>query len=469
MTKTDEQLHTEKRKTEIFYQEQSVSKQAIHDKIDDYCHGKNLSTLRQLKTRILNKKDLAKTTVVPVASGKGGVGKTNMVIALGLALHDYEWNVGIVDLDLTSNTHCLLGLQPYDIDRTLMDYLKDNKIEMNDIAHSIYPHDSTLSDQYNGVDFFPGIAAGGNRDRDRSRMVNYQQYRKLLRGVLKLEDYDFLLLDLPAGCSTSALTFYSPHQAETSDIKRLVSRSRLKRTMVLNYTPSSFEASRTFLDHAITRELQKRFKNHETVKKLIDQFKKKLRARMSQRKNADEIQDLTGDYMFEIIKQAAGEDSTIETKFQEYIENFETGIICNAFGKDVKQARQRFFGENPTEDDQKNELYEQLSPESFKSYFRNKYGFGRRAIEPAFLGYCPRDADLVESSEIRGRSFYVQDRSSDLSMQIRKITMQLQQLTDPDEDDESDNRKDKIFTTAVNRIDEHINKMMNANSDGNRT
>lgn len=449
--------------TSIFYREKPVSRKTIHAKIDEYCEGKSLKQLRNLKNRIVDKKDLASTTVIPVASGKGGVGKTNMVISLALALHDYEWDVGIVDLDLTSNTHCLLGLQEDDIMFTLLDYLEDTEVGLDQIFHPVYPNTPHLADSYDGVHFFPGLAAGDDRSREQSRMINYQQYRKLLRGLLRLDSYDFLLLDLPAGSSTTALTFFSPQQAETSDLNNMMSRSRLKRLMVLNYTPSSFEASRVFLDHAISRELKKRFSDHETVRKLMDQFKDILKSRMSSRRDADDVDQLAGNYRFEILKKAAKADPEFETMFQDYLENFSTGVLCNAFGNSVEQARKRFFGEDDPGENQR-EHYEKLSPRDFKNYFLDKYSYGHRSIEPAFIGYCPRESELVEESELRGRSFYVQDPSSELSMQIRKIAMQLQEQTKSE--DETVEEEEEFVSTVVDRIDEHITEGLEENGNG---
>ncbi|HPE35715.1 MAG TPA: P-loop NTPase, partial [Spirochaetales bacterium] len=51
-------------------------------------------------------------TVIPVASGKGGVGKTVVAANLGLALSALGKTVVLVDLDLGgANLHTVLGVR----------------------------------------------------------------------------------------------------------------------------------------------------------------------------------------------------------------------------------------------------------------------------------------------------------------------------------------------------------------------
>ncbi len=61
------------------------------------------------------------TTSIATVSGKGGVGKTTMVINLGAALAESGHRVLAVDCDPQSNLTSGLGLNPYDMARTLSD------------------------------------------------------------------------------------------------------------------------------------------------------------------------------------------------------------------------------------------------------------------------------------------------------------------------------------------------------------
>src|SRR5690554_1234160 len=54
-----------------------------------------------------------KSRLIAVASGKGGVGKTNLAVNLGLALQKKMQKVLLIDADLgTANIDVLLGLTP---------------------------------------------------------------------------------------------------------------------------------------------------------------------------------------------------------------------------------------------------------------------------------------------------------------------------------------------------------------------
>jgi ATP-binding protein involved in chromosome partitioning len=50
--------------------------------------------------------------IIAVSSGKGGVGKSMVAVALALSLRDHGHNVGLLDLDFTSpSTHVILGVE----------------------------------------------------------------------------------------------------------------------------------------------------------------------------------------------------------------------------------------------------------------------------------------------------------------------------------------------------------------------
>ena len=69
--------------------------------------------------------------VVAVTGGKGGVGKTNVCVNLGLALSQMDRRVTLLDADLgLANVDVLLGLKPR---HTLKDVL-DANCAMRDVV-----------------------------------------------------------------------------------------------------------------------------------------------------------------------------------------------------------------------------------------------------------------------------------------------------------------------------------------------
>ena len=130
--------------------------------------------------------------LIPVASGKGGVGKTFMVANLAIALAQLGKRVIAADLDFGgANLYTHLGF--------------DNR--HLGIAHFISSRDVRLEEllvktRFDGLRFLPGEA----------RMpflanMNYFHKQKLLLNLAKL-DADYLFLDLAAGTSFNVLDFF---------------------------------------------------------------------------------------------------------------------------------------------------------------------------------------------------------------------------------------------------------------------
>ena len=116
-----------------------------------------------------------KTLSVSVMSGKGGVGKTNISLSLGYALHKTGNSLLLLDCDLgLANLDVLLGISP---DRNLQDLLRPE----------VKPADVVVTIEKGGFDFLP--AASGvpelvemDEDMQDHRITSYNVcYTKLLR------------------------------------------------------------------------------------------------------------------------------------------------------------------------------------------------------------------------------------------------------------------------------------------------
>ncbi|MBQ7612026.1 MAG: P-loop NTPase [Spirochaetaceae bacterium] len=129
--------------------------------------------------------------IIPVASGKGGVGKSLFSANLAIALAQSDKKVVVVDLDLgASNLHLALGMQR-------------NKHGIGTfLAGSSSFDDIVLETPYDGVRFIagdsemPGFAA-----------LKVYEKKKLVSNLLAL-DTDYLVLDLGAGTSLGILDFF---------------------------------------------------------------------------------------------------------------------------------------------------------------------------------------------------------------------------------------------------------------------
>lgn len=130
--------------------------------------------------------------VLPIASGKGGVGKSLFASNVAIALAQAGKKVVLADLDLgASNLHLILGTGS--IKDGIGTFLCNSEINFNDII---------FKTEYNNLQFIPG-------DGEIPGMANLtnEQKTKLIRQLYLLEA-DYLILDLGAGSSFNTVDFF---------------------------------------------------------------------------------------------------------------------------------------------------------------------------------------------------------------------------------------------------------------------
>ena len=130
--------------------------------------------------------------VLPVASGKGGVGKSLIAANLSIALGQTGRKVVLVDLDLGgSNLHTILGIRAPNAGIGTFLTSKGKAIE-----EILMPTD------YDNLRFIPGDAEiPGAAD-----LKSFQK-KSLIRKLMNL-DADYLVLDLGSGTSINTLDFF---------------------------------------------------------------------------------------------------------------------------------------------------------------------------------------------------------------------------------------------------------------------
>jgi len=132
--------------------------------------------------------------IIPVASGKGGVGKSLVAANLGVAFAQAGQRVVLADLDLgASNLHLVLGHQSPR--KGIGTFLNNTK---SDFSTVIFDTD------VRGLRFIPG-------DTEIPGLANLKvfQLKALVKKMLALaEDTDILILDLGAGSHQSILDFF---------------------------------------------------------------------------------------------------------------------------------------------------------------------------------------------------------------------------------------------------------------------
>ncbi len=136
--------------------------------------------------KIVNEKDIK---VYCIASGKGGVGKTNVVVNLAISLQRKGRKVLIIDADLgMANVDVVLGLFPA---VTLFDVFFNNKSLQEAIIEG--PE---------GIKIIPGGSG-----MIKMTTLDTAQQSKLAEEFIQLDDIDTILIDTGAGISMNLMSF----------------------------------------------------------------------------------------------------------------------------------------------------------------------------------------------------------------------------------------------------------------------
>ncbi len=130
--------------------------------------------------------------LLPIASGKGGVGKTFLSVNLGIQLARRKKKVVIVDLDIGgSNLHTYLGLKS--AEWGIGTFLTEKNDNLNDFLTSSGHENLAL---VQGDQLIPDLAN-----------ITKGQKEKLLHGVQNIEA-DLIILDLGAGSHANVADFF---------------------------------------------------------------------------------------------------------------------------------------------------------------------------------------------------------------------------------------------------------------------
>lgn len=231
--------------------------------------------------------------IVPIASGKGGVGKSILAANLAIALAQNGKRTVVADLDLGgSNLHIVLGMRT--VSQGLGSFLSHSEITFDQVV---------LDTEHPNLRFIPG-------DAEIPGLANLSSAQKkmLIRRLTSL-DADYLVLDLGAGTSFNTLDFF------------LISRTGL---IVSSPTPTSTVNAYLFLKNAMFRLIQNACKR----KSPGDQFLQALR------KQSDTLKRV---YVPQIIEKIAEIDPESYSKLDDSIARFQPRIVMNML-EDPKDA-----------------------------------------------------------------------------------------------------------------------------------
>lgn len=121
--------------------------------------------------------------IIAVSSGKGGVGKSMLAVALALALREAGKHVGLLDLDFTSpSTHVILGVEGL--------YPEEEKGITPPLAHGLH---------YMSIVHYSSDEPVPLRGADASNAIVE------LLAITRWETLDYLVIDMPPGIGDATL------------------------------------------------------------------------------------------------------------------------------------------------------------------------------------------------------------------------------------------------------------------------
>ncbi len=144
-------------------------------------------TLDEMENKTLKNK--TETKIISIASGKGGVGKTNIAINMGIAFAELGKKVIVMDADLgLANVNVIIGLVPK---YNLYNVLKGQKRLSEIIIETPY-----------GISIIAGASGF-------SQLANLTKEQKdlFIHKIDDVSNFDILIIDTAAGVSDNVLSF----------------------------------------------------------------------------------------------------------------------------------------------------------------------------------------------------------------------------------------------------------------------
>ncbi len=168
------------------------------------------------------------TRIISITSGKGGVGKTNIVANLGFALSRLGKQVLILDADLgLGNVDVLLGLTP--------------KFNLSHVISGENSLEEIMIDGPGGLKVLP--AASGIQEL--TRMREDQKTELLIKFDTMINPIDILLIDTAAGISSNVMHFNTTAQeifvVVTPDPTSITDAYALMKVLSLKYSEKNFK------------------------------------------------------------------------------------------------------------------------------------------------------------------------------------------------------------------------------------
>lgn len=176
--------------------------------------------------------------IIPVAGGKGGVGKSFLSTSIALSLATLGKSVLLIDLDLGgSNIHTWLGMK--NSNPGIGMFLNSKTTLLSELI---------VETPYANLQFIPGDVM-----RFDLANISFAQKKKIMKAILSL-DADYIIMDLGGGCNHNVIDFF------------LISNSGF---MVITPETTSILNTYLFARNMVYRFLQRLFSKDKEVMKYL--------------------------------------------------------------------------------------------------------------------------------------------------------------------------------------------------------
>lgn len=198
--------------------------------------------------------------IITISSGKGGVGKTNFTVNMGIALAKLGKRVTIIDADLgLANVDVLFGIVP--------------KYNLSHVIKGEVPVQEVIIKGLYDIN----IISGGSGIMDLIDL-DKEQLEKLIQSLTYFNEVsDYILIDTGAGLSKSVLSFIdaasdvivviTPDPTSITDayalVKNIVTEESKKIKLIINRVESNEEGDEVFgkMQQAVTKFLNRDLEN----------------------------------------------------------------------------------------------------------------------------------------------------------------------------------------------------------------
>lgn len=202
----------------------------------------------------------SKTKLLTITSGKGGVGKSTFSANIAYNLSQKGYKVAVLDADIgLANMQVLLDLKP---SYTYFDYL-DGKVNLDKVL---------LSTKYKNITLVAG-KSGFQTGKVRNSFI----FSQIIKEIVNLDTYDFLLIDTGAGLneyvkefltiSPNILAITTTDPSALTDVyalMKMLSKDKSKLMLCYNHT-QNYKIGETITNSLVNLAKKNRLNNNFMV------------------------------------------------------------------------------------------------------------------------------------------------------------------------------------------------------------